>query len=426
MNEYEAVIKLLTPVLGRGRSYEPGSVAGASPLAKEIGYGVLRDYFRLDALVNRLVKKPLAQKHLDIQILLLAGIYSVDSIKRPAHASVNAAVDAAAGTGKQWAKGLVNGVLRNYAREKEALAKSIEKSASAKTGHPGWLVRAIKSDWPKQLEKVLAANNEQAPMTLRVNLRQTNRDDYLGRLRDEGIGASPGLLAPSAIYLDTPVSVDKLPGFNDGLASVQDEASQLVAAVVDPVPGDVILDACAAPGGKTCHLLETEPGITLTALDIDAGRLEQLRDNLSRLSIECQVVTADLATWETDATFDRILLDAPCSATGVIRRHPDIKLLRRKSDIAKLNGAQLSLLSAAWRLLKGGGVLVYSTCSVLSAENDEVISEFLQQESDASIDETFPEQHSWGHATRSGRQLLPTSGAHDGFYFCRLIKRTES
>lgn len=429
MNEYESVVKLLTPVLARGRAFEPAGVAGASPLAREIGYGVLRDYFRLDAIVSRLVKKPLAEKHMDVQVLLLAGIYSTYAIHRPAHASVNAAVEAAGQLGKPWAKGLVNGVLRNWLRDQEKIVKAISKSAAVASGHPGWLVRAFKNDWPDKINEVLEANNEQAPMTLRVNLSRTTRAEYLALLEGAGAAASAGRHAPSAIYLHQPMPVDKLPGFEDGLVSVQDEASQLAATVVDPAAGDRILDACSAPGGKTCHLLERQPGIRLTSLDIDPGRLEQLRQNLERLSLACEVTTADLAHWDTEARFDRILLDAPCSATGVIRRHPDIKLLRRKSDIDKLSSVQRSLLSAAWRLLKGGGVLVYSTCSILSAENDATVAAFLEENADAEVDPISTGADAadqWGHATRFGRQLLPESRGHDGFFYARLIKRSTA
>lgn len=420
MNEYTSVTKLLTPVFGRGRFFEPGGDADATPLAREISYGVLRDYYRLDAIVSKLVKKPLAEDQIDILVLLYAGIYSVDAIRRPAHASVNATVEAAAALGKPWAKGLVNGVLRNYLRQKDDIAAAIAKAAPVQTGHPGWLVRAFKRDWPESLDEILAANNEQAPMTLRVNLSRIARDDYLGALAEASLTARPGKHAPGAVYLETPVGVDRLPGFREGLVSVQDEASQLAATVLSPQSGDRVLDACAAPGGKTCHLLETEPGISLTALDIDGNRLKQLGENLERLSLECDVVTADLARWETELRFNRILLDAPCSATGVIRRHPDIKLLRRKSDIAKLKTGQLSLLSAVWQLLEGGGVLVYSTCSVLAEENDGVVGSFLDETPDAALDIIDAD---WGHRTQYGRQLLPGSSSHDGFYYAQLIRR---
>ncbi|MDZ7686768.1 MAG: 16S rRNA (cytosine(967)-C(5))-methyltransferase RsmB [Gammaproteobacteria bacterium] len=261
-------------------------------------------------------------------------------------------------------------------------------------------------------------------MTLRVNLARTSRADYLEQLVAAGLEGRAGAFADSAIYLLAPTGVDKLPGFTEGLVSVQDEASQLAARVVSPAPGEKILDACAAPGGKTCHILEASldiaPGIELTAVDADSTRLQQLTDNLERLSLQCGVEVADLLDWQGPrSAFDKILIDAPCSATGVIRRHPDIKLLRRKSDIAKLATTQLALLRAVWGLLKGGGVLVYSTCSVLMAENDDVIGEFVGGRNDVQVNLI---EADWGHATRYGRQLLPTSRAHDGFYFARLMK----
>ncbi len=424
MNDYEAVIQLLTPVLGRGRSFDAGRCPGASPLAREIAYGVLRQYFRLQAIVNLLVKKPLADKHLDIRLLIYAGLYSIDMLKRPAHASVNAAVESVADIGKPWAKGLVNGVLRNYLRNLTDIEGKISQNNEAVTGHPDWLHELICRDWPADNEAIIAANNQQAPMTLRVNQRRIDRAGYERELGSADIQSRVGELATTALYLDAPVSVNRLPGFGEGKVSIQDEVSQLAATVLDPEPGNHVLDACAAPGGKTCHLLEAQPDMQLTALDVDGGRVEQIQENLARLELECELVTADLSKWNpADRIFDRILLDAPCSGTGVIRRHPDIKLLRRKSDVGKLANTQLTLLRAAWRLLKGGGVLVYSTCSVLKAENDDVIGRFLDTTSNVSVTRM---EAPWGTATRFGRQLLPTPDRHDGFYYARLVKPANS
>jgi 16S rRNA (cytosine967-C5)-methyltransferase len=424
MNEYAAVVRTLKPVIVQGKSIDNNWDPEASPLAKQICYGVLRNYFRLDAIVGKLVKKPIPQKNIEVKILLLAGLYSIDEINRPAYASVNEAVEAAASLDRAWAKGLINGVLRNYLRSRDEIDRAIGPD-EVNFNHPAWLRLAIESAWPQDASSILAANNEKAPMTLRVNASRISRDDYLSLLSDSGHNGQPGLLTPVSIYLDEPTGTNELPGFEEGFVSVQDEASQLAAGILLPEAGDgsgeMILDACSAPGGKTCHLLELQAEANLTALDIDRKRMNQVRQNLSRAGLDCETVIADLLSWKTDAKFDRILLDAPCSATGIIRRHPDIKLLRRESDIAKLVSAQTRLLQAAWRLLKEGGILVYSTCSILPAENEDVVQSFFN---DSGINaEVMPISSEWGIPTGTGRQLLPKAGAHDGFFYARIRKR---
>lgn len=420
MREYLSIVKTLTPVLAEGRSLDASWDQASSPLAKEITYGVLRNYYRLNAIVNTLVKKPLTEKNIDINILLLAGLYSVDNIRRPDYASVNEVVSTAVDIDKPWAKGIINGVLRNYLRSRKKILASLA-SEEALTNHPAWLSAAIRDAWPEQADDIMRANNTHAPMTLRVNLAKGSRDDYLNALLAAGITGTPGALSVAAIYLDGPVATDTLPGFMDGLCSVQDEASQLATGILSPLPGENILDACAAPGGKTGHILEMAPNVALTALDIDPDRLRQIRQNLKRIDLPCNVIAGDLRKWRpADAKFDRILLDAPCSATGIIRRHPDIKLLRRQSDIAKLVSAQTELVQAAFELLKEGGVLVYSTCSIIPAENEGVIGQFVTS---SSTVEAQPIDVTWGRSTGIGRQLLPTADRHDGFYYAKLRKR---
>lgn len=419
MQEYLSVVKTVLPILQRGRSLDSTWDPEASPLAKQIVYGVLRNYFRLNEIVNTLVTRPLPDKHCDLRILIMAGLYSVDDIRRPDYTSVNDTVESAAGLGKSWAKGMVNGVLRNYLRNRETIDGRIRSKPEVATNHPAWLSEWIRKAWPASFDDIIAANNAQAPMTLRVNLAKTTTTEFRERLASKGIGSAPGRLAASAVYLDTPLATADLPGFDEGLVSVQDEASQLAATLVQPKAGDKVLDACAAPGGKTCHLLETEPGIELVALDVDAERCRQIRENLKRTGTSCEVVVADLLEWDSASTFDRILLDAPCSATGIIRRHPDIKLLRRESDIAKLVGAQLRLFHAAWQLLKTGGVLVYSTCSILPEENEQVVDRFCGDTGDA---QPLPIDADWGQGTGSGRQLFPVVDGHDGFFYARLTK----
>ncbi|MEX0942871.1 MAG: 16S rRNA (cytosine(967)-C(5))-methyltransferase RsmB [Pseudomonadales bacterium] len=422
MHEYLAIVKTLTPVLKEGRSLDASWDQASSPLAKEITYGVLRDYYRLSAIVTTLVKKPLTDKNLDVKILILAGIYSVDHIRRPDYTSVNEVVSTATDIAKPWAKGIINGVLRNYLRARDEIVSGLV-SDEALTNHPAWLAATIRSAWPQQADDIMLANNAHAPMTLRVNLSRGTRDEYLLALKDAGMAGRAGELSAAAIYLDEPASTEKLPGFKDGLVSVQDEASQLAIYVLAPLANEKILDACAAPGGKTGHILESAPGVALTALDIDPDRLQQIRQNLKRIDLPCDVIAGDLRKWQPGGgKFDRILLDAPCSATGIIRRHPDIKLLRRQSDIAKLVSAQTELLRAAFELLKEGGVLVYSTCSILPAENEGVISQFVAVTSAAQPE---PIDFTWGLSTGIGRQLLPTTDRHDGFYYARLVKHSQ-
>ncbi|MCB1693257.1 MAG: 16S rRNA (cytosine(967)-C(5))-methyltransferase RsmB [Pseudomonadales bacterium] len=416
MNDFVGAARSLVNVTAKGRSLDAAWDKGATPLAREITYGVIRQYYSLGAIVDELVKKPLPDKHVDIRLLVMAGLYSIEHIRRPHYASVNDVVEAAAVIGKDWAKGLVNGVLRSYLRRREQGFGDALKTPLARWNHPRWMIEAVQAAWPAQWEAVLGANNQHAPMTLRVNLSRTSREEYLARLARAEIEAIAGEVAPTSVYLRTPIPVSSLPGFDEGMVSVQDEASQLAAVVLGAGSEDRVLDACAAPGGKTCHILEAAPGVNVTALDVDADRIRQIRQNLRRLSLECEVVEADLLTWSAPP-FDRILLDAPCSATGIIRRHPDIKLLRRQSDIDKLSNAQNGLLDAAFRLLKRGGVLVYSTCSILPAENGAVVSRFIDRHKDAIIS---PIEADWGIATDVGRQLLPTTDRHDGFYYARI------
>lgn len=421
MNEYLSVTEALVSVVTRGRSLDAAWEPGTTPLAREITYGVIREYYRLGAIIDELVKKPLAEKHEDIRFLLMAGLYSIDHIRRPVYTSVNEVVESTVRMNKPWAKGIVNGVLRNYLRQREDINRKVEINPLARWNHPAWLLEQIQAAWPDNFEGIFIANNQHAPMTLRVNRTLTTRDDYIDRLGALGMRATSGHLTETSLYLDVPVNVTELPGFSEGVVSVQDEASQLAATLLGPVSGERILDACAAPGGKTCHLLELAPGIKLTSLDIDMDRSRQIRQNLKRIGRECEVVVSDLRAYNMNRPFDRILLDAPCSATGIIRRHPDIKLLRRETDIAKLASAQVELLHAAFKGLQPAGTLLYSTCSILPAENDAVISQFLAESQDAIVD---PIDNDWGIGTGNGRQLLPTAGAYDGFYFSRLKKRS--
>jgi len=390
-------------------------------LLQQLCYGSLRQAPRLQALLAQLLNKPLRAKDRDITGLMLCGLYQLDSTRIPDHAAVASTVGAVATLKKPWAKGMTNAVLRRYLRERETLAAGLSDAAAA--CHPQWLYQALTAQWPKAAANIVEANNRQPPMTLRINSARISRQAYLEKLAGEGIDAIAGQLSPHAVYLATPRDVLELPGFSDGEASVQDEAAQLAAFLLQPQPGERILDACAAPGGKACHLLELQPQLAeLVAMDVDATRLEKVDQNLQRLGLAAKLLEGDASRAGEllqAASFDRILVDAPCSATGVIRRHPDVKLLRREEDIPQLARLQLHILQGLWPALKPGGTLLYATCSVLARENEELIQEFLVQCPDASIvslDET------WGEPTGSGRQLLPDASAADGLFYAMLRK----
>jgi len=282
----------------------------------------------------------------------------------------------------------------------------------------------VRQHWPGQSEGIFLANNLAPPMTLRINQQRLSRDDFIKELAGQGVEASPGAMVETAVRLSKPVDVDQLPGFTEGQVSVQDEAAQLAAVLLAPEAGDVVLDACSAPGGKSCHLLELQPAIAeLLAMDNDPARLQRVGENLLRLQLEANLLQGDACNPGpalAGRSFDRILLDAPCSGTGVIRRHPDIKLLRRASDIARLAATQLAMLHALWPLLRPGGTLLYVTCSILPEENAQVVRQFLEQNPNAVCDAL---EGAWGVDCRPGKQVLPTTGGADGLYYARLLKQ---
>jgi 16S rRNA (cytosine967-C5)-methyltransferase len=392
-------------------------------LVQELCYGTLRWYPALELLLGALIDKPLKAKDAEITMLLAAGLYQLRDMRTPDHAAVNETVAACQALKRPWARGLANAVLRRFVRERDSLEAALAANPQFTSAHPAWLRKALEAAWPGQADHIFTANNSRPPMTLRVNARHTDRDSYLTLLANAGIGARPAALAATAIYLDEPQPVDRLPCFGEGWVSVQDEAAQLCAALLAPLPGERLLDACSAPGGKACHLLEQQPAIAeLIALDIDDERLKRVTDNLQRLGLSATLRTADaadIASWWDGQPFDRILLDAPCSASGVIRRHPDIKLLRQPTDIGRLAETQRALLTALWATLKPGGQLLYATCSVLPAENDAVVRAFVESQPNARLAAIASP---WGVATPCGRQLLPTPGGPDGFYYALLDK----
>jgi 16S rRNA (cytosine967-C5)-methyltransferase len=391
-------------------------------LSREIAYGVLRFLPRLRFAAIRLLQYPLKSRDLDVECLLLAGIYQLLYLRVPAHAAVSETVAAVRVLGKPWAGGLLNGVLRNFERRKPQLLEAMGQDRAAQLCFPEWLLARLRRSWPEDWARVAEQSNLRPPMMLRVNKARLSRRVYARQLAEAGLTVRPLPNASSGLQLDRPVVVAALPGFDDGLVSVQDGAAQLAAPLLQLEAGQQVLDACAAPGGKTAQVLELQPGVALTAVDISPERLRLLRDNLARLRVHARVLAADV----TDATepwadrhYERILLDAPCSATGVIRRHPDIKWLRRDQDIACLISLQSQILDAVWSRLAPGGILVYATCSLLAEENHEQMRSFLQRTPEAR---ELPIEAQWGRACTHGRQILTGDGGMDGFYFARLAK----
>lgn len=384
-------------------------------------YGVCRYYDRLDFLLGQLLTKSLRSKDLDIRMLLLSGLYQLRYMRVKPHAAVSETV-AAAGK-KKWAKGLINAVLREYQRESERLEQLAVNDDRARHAHPEWMIRLLRQSWPEQAAAIMMANNEPAPMVLRVNLTRGTRDEYLALLDQDQIAARVVSYCPAAIILEQAVNVDKLPGFAEGRVSVQDGAAQLAAPLLQLQPRQKVLDLCAAPGGKTAAMLELQPSLhSLLALDVDDMRLQKVRESLLRLGLSAEVLGADAShpeDWSDGRLFDRILLDAPCSAFGVIRRHPDIKLLRRESDIGELCKLQAHILDAAWGLLRPGGILLYATCSVLKQENEWQMDAFLSRWADA---EEVKISGEWGLERPVGRQILTGDRQMDGFYYARFRK----
>jgi 16S rRNA (cytosine967-C5)-methyltransferase len=383
---------------------------------QDLSFGVLRHYGHYTALLDQLLQKPLTDEA--VKCLLLAALHQLESRKTAQHTVVDQAVRAALAMDKAWAKGLVNAVLRNFLRRREGLLLGVEQAGEvARYSHPQWWIDKLRMQYPDDWQSILAANNRHPPMTLRVNRRRCEVSAYLALLRQHDMDAD--LVGEAALRLRQPVAVAKLPGFADGLVSVQDAGAQLAAPWLDVANGMRVLDACAAPGGKSAHLLEWAD-VRLTSLDHDPARLEKVGDNLRRLGLQADCRCGDAATpegWWDGQPFQRILADVPCSASGVVRRHPDIKWLRRPADIMAFAGQQERILGILWRLLAPGGKLLYVTCSIFSEENQQQINSFLSTHSDARH-LPLPEHPD---VKMNQGQLIPDD-RHDGFFYALLEK----
>ncbi len=471
MDARSVATQILTDVIGHKRSLsdcldiqlDSLNDGRDRALAQALCYGVLRWLPRLQTLLRCLLRKPLNAQDCDIQVLLLIGLYQHLYLRIPPHAATAATVEVTRRLKKPWATPLVNAILRNFQRQRNVLLNQVDKQINAKLAHPPWLLERLQADWPAFWETIVEANNTHPPLTLRVNTRCLSRDAYLDILQEAQIAATPtaytevglilvaedeiinptlanssqqgertedGKLAKKLLETNTPPfnrekknSIFNLPGFTQGWISVQDGAAQLAASLLDVPAGARVLDACAAPGGKTAHLLEHYEIDTLLALDNKPERVQKLANTLQRLHLSAQVRCADVSqpdTWWDGQAFDRILLDVPCSGSGIIRRHPDIKYLRKPSDIKTLAAQQKRLLETLWPLLKPGGQLLYVTCSVFAEENHLQIKKFLADNKDAQEEILAV---NWGHALPNGRQILPGEDNLDGFYYACLSKK---
>lgn len=405
-----------------------------TPMLKELCFGVCRQYPRLNSIALYLLAHPFEEKDTDLYAVLLLGLYQLTYMNTPDHAAVNETVEACRLLNKDWATKLMNAVLRRYQREADEIVEILEAQPSVEFNMPKWLVKRFNKHWSDHLEDIIDASNTHPPMCIRVNESLVSRETYKQKLADLGIDSEEGKYSDSALYLRNAVRVGELPGFDDGFVSVQDEAAQLSAHILSPKSGEKVLDACAAPGGKTGHLLEkaNSTGLSsmeLTAVELEPWRMEKIESNLARLGYSAHLICADasdLDAWWDGEHFDKILLDVPCTATGVIRRNPDIKINRKPADIDDLVLIQREILNKVWTTLKSGGFMLYATCSLMPEENEQHIQHFLAKQEDAKevpLNSLAPDLAvEWGIPVSYGRQLFPHTDGHDGFYYCLLQK----
>jgi len=434
MNVRAVAANVLYQVIDKGQSLTsclPQAQQDLPPrdrgLLQELCYGVLRWLPRLEAISRQLVNKPLTGKVRPIHFLILVGLYQLAYLRVPAHAAVAETVNGVKPLKAPALRGLLNAVLRNFQRNQEALLEQADASEPCRLAHPSWLIKRLQQHYPDQWQQILEQNNQYPPMWIRINRQHGDRQQFLARLAEQQLAVQADTPLESAVCLASPCDVQRLPGFAEGHCSVQDAAAQHAALLLDLAPGQRVLDACAAPGGKTAHILEQQPDLAqLVALDVDPGRLKRIQQNLERIGVHVgstgalllQGDASEPACWWQGPQFDRILLDAPCSATGVIRRHPDIKWLRRDSDIDTLTALQGRILDAMWSLLVPGGIMLYATCSVLPEENREQVQAFLARNPDAELLPLTQQDD----PTDVGWQILPGTQNMDGFYYAKLRK----
>lgn len=431
-NSRYVALKMCLNVIENGRSLSQVLAEGLAQFSdrreraftQNLVLGTLRWQERLSAIRAHLLKKPLKAKDEDVNQLILLGLYQILYLDTPPHAAVSETVTLTQKLKKPWAKGLVNGVLRNFIREADSIEAEVDLKPAYKYSHPQWFTKAMRKAYPDNWQTILTANNEPAPLSLRVNTHFQSREDFKTKLDNESVGYQEHPYSEAALVMAQTLDVTQLPTYEEGGFSVQDIAAQQAAYILNPQPGEHVLDACAAPGGKTTHLLEKANNeLTLLALEKDPERIERLSENLHRLQLDAEIEVGDASQpndWWDGKLFDKILLDAPCSATGIIRRHPDIKWHRTQEDVEELVSTQAAILRALWQILKPGGKLLYATCSALPQENGLQTQAFLAETPNAK---EIPIDKGWGvQQDLPGRQILPGEAGMDGFYYCLLEK----
>lgn len=434
-NARELALRICQSVVSQGKSLSSQlekqlihlNNARDQGLCSELCYGFCRYYFVLNEELKPLLNKPLKAKDFDLQVVLLLGLYQIRFMRTDDHAAVNETVNLVNRIKKKWARGLVNAVLRNYLRalaaRDDANTARMDDNEHARA-YPLWMQQQFEQDWGSDAFAIMQAGNQPPPLVLRVDTQQLSREHYLQTLQENDIPAQAHEVIPTAVMLQQALSVAEIPGFDQGLVSVQDASAQIAAQLLDCRSGMRILDACAAPGGKTLHILQSADELAVYALDKDEQRLARVEQNCRRANLNAELIHADAAqiqSWFDGTLFDRILLDAPCSASGIIRRHPDIRILRQPGDIVSLVQQQKQLLDALWPVLKTGGLMLYSTCSIFKAENEQQIEGFCERQMDCVERPLNAVQ--WGTERAHGRQILPGSYNMDGFYYALLEKR---
>lgn len=432
MNLRACVARVVAAVSGKGQALDTPLHAACTGLSgldaalvKELSYGTLRHWYYLIEIVQRLLHKPFKRRDQDLQALLCAALYALLESRIPARATIFESVAATRDLKKSWAAPVLNAALRRFLRNRDQL--SAVHTETAAYAAPQWWLQAVKTDWPDAWTNLLSASNQRPPLWLRVNRQRYTADEYQALLQAQGLTAHCVPAVPQALRLEQAVSVDRLPQFAAGAVSVQDAAAQLAADLLQAPAAGRVLDACVAPGGKCCHLAELDPTLDILGLDVDAQRLQAAAANCARLGLDIELRHADARapqTWWDGRPFDRILLDAPCSGTGVVRRHPDIKLLRRAADIGQFAAQQTELLERLWPLVKPGGMLLYVSCSIAKRENTDVVSRFIDSHRDV---EPSPVALPWGVADSiGGRQILTGEAEMDGFYYARIHRTART
>ncbi|EPJ47401.1 MAG: sun protein [Osedax symbiont Rs1] len=431
MNARHIAVKVLTPLLNQSGALKYAlkkqivdCPENQRPFLQELCYGTMRHHPQLSLLLSKLIAKPLKAKDQDINALIMIGLYQLLKLRVAEHAAISETVDICKILKKPWATSLVNATLRNFQRNKEPLLADLSELDSFKYNHPAWFIAKLRSNWPDHWQSILTANDQHPPLVLRVNKNKVSRETLISKLAEEDHQAHITNISEYGVQLDQPTDVTMLPGFDQGEFSVQDEAAQLAAALIAPQENENILDACSAPGGKLIHLLElrSSANTSIQGIELEQHRADKIIENMDRIELSCKVHIANATNrdWWDGVLFDKILLDAPCSATGVIRRNPDIKLLRQPEDIHSIAKLQKAILANLWSTLAPGGTLIYATCSIFPQENEKIISAFIRETDDADHIEI---DANWGLKREYGRQLFPEKDGNDGFYYAMLKKR---